>query len=171
MKGYIGKSFCVVLVLAVMGGFNYASASKFTDVSWIGNKSSASWDRQVKQKEHLQELLRGYEAHWAQGHAEEVAQLYTEDAIFFAPGAAPFVGHESIEALVQSLMDSGISEVSLIADEIEINGRGKTAYILGHYDLYVGGASVGQGPFLFLMKTSNNEWKIYRDIFNSSTSY
>ena len=136
--------------------------------NWNGIKSSKSWNWQVKQKQHLQKLLEEYEMHWSMGHADEVTDLYTEDAIFFAPGAAPFVGHDSIEELIQSLMSSGINEVSLTADEIEVNGRGRSAYIIGHYDLYVGGASVGQGPFFFVLKNNDKQWKIHRDIFNSS---
>lgn len=165
MKAYIDK-LAVISIFLTLSIFSACAIA--SDRDWVGNQSSSSWDRQVKQKQALQELLRNYEDRWSKGYADEVAEFYTEDAIFFAPGAAPFVGHEDISALVQSLIDSGISEVSLIADEIEVNGRGRTAYIIGHYDLFVDGVSVGQGPFLLLMKSIKNEWKIYRDIFNSS---
>ncbi|MDH5693285.1 MAG: nuclear transport factor 2 family protein [Gammaproteobacteria bacterium] len=155
-----------LLIFSSLSSFS-VSADSFSKFSWSDDDSGNS---HYKQTLRIHKLLGDYGKYWGNLDSAAVTSLYTEDAMFFAPGASPFVGHTSIDALVRLLMDSGINNVSLVGDEIKVFEHSHTAYVLGHYELYAGGSTVGQGPFMLLLNYQNSEWKIHRDIFNSSVA-
>ncbi len=104
---------------------------------------------------------------FSQGSAGEVANLYTEDGQFLPPNGEFMTGRQQIQDTFQSLMDSGVKEVKLMA--LEVEGYGNTASEVGKYILEgEGGQVIDQGKFVVIWRKEAGQWKLHRDIINSS---
>src|SRR5687768_8887425 len=66
------------------------------------------------------------------GDAGDASSVYDVNAHLLAPSAAPMVGREEIRAYWQAGIDSGVGDVSLVADEITRNDG--LAYETGGYE-------------------------------------
>jgi len=101
------------------------------------------------------------------GDAKALADLYTTNAMVL-PSNSDFVkGRDAIKALFQGLMDSGVKGGSLTATEVE--QFGDTANEVGVYMMKdAGGKEVDRGKYIVVWKRENGQWKLHRDIFNSS---
>jgi ketosteroid isomerase-like protein len=64
-------------------------------------------------------------------------------------------------------MDSGIKAMTL--ESVEVEGHGDTAIEVGKYTLHdEGGQPLDEGKYIVIYKQEDGEWKLHRDIFNSS---
>ncbi len=64
-------------------------------------------------------------------------------------------------------MDMGIKAIKL--ETIEVEGYGDTASEVGRYILESGdGQVLDQGKFIVIWKQEAGQWKLHRDIINSS---
>lgn len=110
---------------------------------------------------------REFERIFGSGDAAGVAGLYTEDAKFLVPNSAPISGRQAIQATFQAFMDMGVKTVKLGTDEVE--DFGDTASEVGTYALEdADGNTLDHGKFLVLWKQVDGEWKLYRDMINTS---
>jgi len=101
------------------------------------------------------------------GDAAGVAALYTEQGQLLPPNADFMVGREAIHAFWQGAMDMGIASAKIEIREVE--GHGDTAIEVSTYALYAqGGQELDAGKFIVIWKHVGGEWKLHRDIFNSS---
>ena len=101
------------------------------------------------------------------GDAAGVASLYTENGQFLPPNSDPVTGRQAIQATFQGLMDMGIKTVKLETTEVE--GYGDTASEVGRYTLEgEGGQVLDQGKFLVIWKQEAGQWKLHRDMINTS---
>ena len=101
------------------------------------------------------------------GDAAGVAALYTEDAQLLPPNADFVTGRAAVEAFWQGLMDRGIKSMRLITGELE--DHGETAIDVGRYKLFgEGERELDQGKYIVVLKRVDRQWKLHRDIFNSS---
>ncbi|HYO47923.1 MAG TPA: nuclear transport factor 2 family protein [Gemmatimonadota bacterium] len=105
---------------------------------------------------------------WTAGDAAGVTALYAKDAIVLAPGAEPVTGHEAIQAFWQASIDERSGDTEKITT-LEVHAMGDMAVEVGSY------ANTGpdaqhndHGKFIAVWKKVDGEWKIARDIFNSS---
>ena len=102
------------------------------------------------------------------GDAAGMAELYTEDAEFLPPNAETVKGKTAIKGLFHSIMDSGVKAIKLITGEVEQHGD--TAIEVSKAELYgEGGQKLDDAKYIVIWKRENGEWKLHRDIFNSST--
>jgi uncharacterized protein (TIGR02246 family) len=102
-----------------------------------------------------------------QGDAAGVAALYTTDGKVLPPNADFVTGHQAIQALFQSLMDMGIAEIRLETAEVE--AQGDTAFEVSTYALLGReGQELDRGKYIVVWKNEDGQWKLHRDIFNSS---
>ena len=112
----------------------------------------------------------GHEAFMAafdRGDAAVLAALYTEDAQLLPPNADFVRGRPAVQAYWQALMDRGIKSMQLITGELE--DHGDTGIDVGRYKLFAeGGQELDQGKYIVILKKVDGEWKLHRDIFNSS---
>lgn len=110
---------------------------------------------------------RNFEAAFHRGDAAAVAALYTEDGQFLQPHGETVSGRQAIQATFQGLMDMGVKVIRLAA--LEVEDYGDTASEIGTYVLEAeGGQVVDRGKFVVLWKREAGQWKLHRDIINSS---
>jgi ketosteroid isomerase-like protein len=104
---------------------------------------------------------------FGRGDAAGMAALYTEAGQLLPPNSDFVVGKPALQALFQGLMNMGIKTVKLETAETE--GYGDTASEVGRYTLEdEGGQVFDQGKYIVIWKQEAGQWKLHRDIFNSS---
>ena len=104
---------------------------------------------------------------FSQGDAAGIAALYTENGQFLPPNSDFVTGKQEIQATFQAFMDMGIKAIKL--ETIEVEGYGDTASEVGRYTLEgEGGQVLDQGKFIVIWKQKAGQWKLHRDIINTS---
>ncbi len=101
------------------------------------------------------------------GDAAGVAALYTENGQILPPNSPFVTGTQAIQGFWQAVMDMGIKEAKL--EIVETEGHGDTATEVSKFTLYgEGGQVLDKGKYIIIWKQENGQWKLHRDIFNSS---
>ena len=101
------------------------------------------------------------------GNAAGVAALYTEDGQLLPPNADVMAGKEAIQAFWQGAMDMGIASAQL--EIVQVEDHGDTATEVSRYTLCgADGQVLDQGKYIVIWKREKGQWKLHRDIFNSS---
>ena len=101
------------------------------------------------------------------GDAAGMAALYTESGQLLPPNSDFVMGKQALQGLFQSLMDMGIKAIKL--ETVEAEGYGDTAFEVGKYTLEGEGDQViDQGKYIVIWKQEAGQWKLHRDILNSS---
>lgn len=100
------------------------------------------------------------------GDAEAVTALYSSDAVLLPPFGDAISTKQDITDLWNGMMDIGITGVELVSNEII--PAGDMAVERGEYTIFVGDMDIDHGKFLVLWKMENGQWKLHRDIWNSS---
>jgi ketosteroid isomerase-like protein len=108
-----------------------------------------------------------FSADFAKGDANAVASHYSAAAWAFPPNADIARGREAIGKLWKDAMDAGIKEVKLTT--VEVEAHGDAAHEVGTYVLTgEGGKTIDTGKYVVVWKRESRQWKIYRDIWNTS---
>ena len=101
--------------------------------------------------------------------AAGMAELYTEDGQLMPPNSDFVTGKLGIQAVWQSVMDMGIKEAKL--EIVELEDLGDTAVEVGKYKMFVeGGQAADSGKYIVIWKKEAGQWKLHRDIWNSSVA-
>ena len=101
------------------------------------------------------------------GDAAGLADLYTENGQLLPTGSDFITGKVAIEAFWQGAMDMGIKTVRL--ESVEAEGHGDTAIDIGKYTLSgETGNIMDRGKYIVILKQEGGQWKLHRDIWNSS---
>jgi uncharacterized protein (TIGR02246 family) len=104
---------------------------------------------------------------FGQGDAAGLAALYTEKGQILPPNGDFVTGKEAIRGFWQALFDMGIKEAKL--EIVEVEGHGDTAIEVSKYTLKgEGGQVLDKGKYIVIWKQEEGQWKLHRDIFNSS---
>jgi uncharacterized protein (TIGR02246 family) len=99
--------------------------------------------------------------------AAGLAALYTQDGQVLPPNSDFVTGREAIQAFWQGVMDMGIKGATL--ELLEAEGLGYMACSVGKYTLKgEEGQVLDAGKFVVIWKQEAGEWKLHRDMFNSS---
>ena len=105
--------------------------------------------------------------HFNNGDAASLAHCYTEDAQLLPTNSEIITGHEAIQEFWQGGMDMGVKKGKL--ETVEVEGMGLYAYELGKYELYADDdLMLDQGKYIVIWKRSGSQWKMHRDIWNTS---
>ena len=104
---------------------------------------------------------------FGKGDAAAIAELYTEGGQFIPPNSDFVTGKAAIQTTFQGLMDQGIKSLKL--ETIEIEDYGDTASEVGRYTLKdANGKVLDHGKLVVIWKQEGDQWKLHRDIINSS---
>jgi len=104
------------------------------------------------------------------GDAKALVALYAPDAMMLPPNAEPVKGRKSIEEFWAGSMEGvkgklKIQEVGVL----EVLVQGDLAYSLGRFTILdVDGKVVDRGKYVAIWKRADGQWRIYRDILNTS---
>jgi uncharacterized protein (TIGR02246 family) len=100
------------------------------------------------------------------GRVADVAACYTEDAQFLVPGQEPFAGRAAIAAVLGGLRGDGNR---LTLETLEVEAGGDFAWEVGRYSVATpNGAEADRGKYVVVWKRAGGEWRLHRDIINSS---
>jgi uncharacterized protein (TIGR02246 family) len=101
------------------------------------------------------------------GDAAGLAALYTENGQVLPPNADFVNGKPAVRVFWQAVMDMGIKEAKMEIGEVE--GHGDTAIEVSTITLMgEGGQVLDKAKYMVVWKQQEGQWKIHRDIFNSS---
>ena len=104
---------------------------------------------------------------FARGDAAKLASLYTADGKVLPPNGDTVTGHAALEPFWQGLMDAGVKRVRLEIDEAE--AFGDTAFEMSRATLFgEDGQVLDRMKYMVVWKREGGQWKLHRDIFNSS---
>ena len=103
------------------------------------------------------------------GDAAGLADLYTENGQLLPTGSGCITGKAAIQTFWQGAMDMGIKTAKLEA--VETERHGDTAIEIGQYSLSgETGNVLDNGKYVVIWKQEGDQWKLHRDIWNSSLS-
>ena len=101
------------------------------------------------------------------GDAAGLAALYTENGQVLPPNGDFVTGKGAIQMFWQAVMDMGIKEAKM--EIVEVEGHGDTAIEISTFTLHgAGGDVLDKGKYIVIWKREGGQWKLHRDIFNSS---
>ena len=101
--------------------------------------------------------------------ARRVAALYTQDAQAFPPGGDAVTGRPAIQKFWQGVMDSGVKGAKLTT--VEVTAAGDMAHEVGRYELSgADGKRLDHGKYVVVWKRDGGQWKLHRDIWNTSAA-
>ena len=111
--------------------------------------------------------IETFMAAFSRGDAAGCAALYTEQGQLLPPNSDVIAGKQAIQTFWQSAMHMGIAAATLETAEVE--GHGHTANEVGTYILQgAGGQVLDTGKYVVIWKQEAGQWKLHRDIWNSS---
>ena len=121
----------------------------------------------VEIREAIVDANKDFMVTFSQGNAAGMADLYTEDGQVLPPNSDIVMGKEAIQTFWQALMDMGIKEAKL--DIVEVEEQDDLAVEVSKYTLQgEEGQVLDQGKYIVIWKREDGQWKLHRDIFNSS---
>jgi len=114
----------------------------------------------------LAKISQAWQSAYNAGDAAAIAALYAEDAKVMAPGAAAASGRAAIQALFAEDMKRGSKNA---ITTVEAFGGGDYAVEVGGWvETGADGSHKDHGSYVTVYKKVGNDWKIYRDTWNSS---
>lgn len=116
----------------------------------------------------IQPMTEAWQEAWNRGDAATIAALYGPEATLMVPGAELATGAAEIRATLEAEV-AGKGDSRLQIESGGTEAYGVIAVETGSYVMTGGdGAHLDHGKFLAVWKQQAGEWKLYRDIWNSS---
>ena len=104
---------------------------------------------------------------FSNGDTEGVASLYTDEGQILPPGNDVITGKVGVQKFWQALVEMGIKSAKL--ETLELNEYTDAAVEVGKYTLGgEDGQVLDQGKYIVIWKQEDGQWKLHRDIFNTS---
>lgn len=106
-------------------------------------------------------------AELAKGNSAAISKMYTKTAKLMAPNMDFVKGTKAIAGFWQAAIGMGVKGGAL--KTLEVEQHGPTAIEVGTYMLSgEGGAVLDEGKYIVVWKKEGGQWKLSRDIYNSS---
>ena len=110
---------------------------------------------------------RNFKDTFARADAEGMGRLYTSDGQLLPTNSDFLTGTGAIQEFWQAVMNMGIKTAEL--ETVELEGHGDTAIDIGRYTLGGdGGQVLDKGKYVVIWKQDGGQWKLHRDIWNTS---
>jgi ketosteroid isomerase-like protein len=120
-------------------------------------------------REAIRNANRKLEETFTSGNARAVGSFYTNNAMLLPTGSEPIQGPAAISDFWEAVLHMGIKTVQI--ETREVDAQGATAIEIGQYTLRGdGGQLMDRGKYVVIWKLVQGEWKLHRDIWNSSLS-
>jgi ketosteroid isomerase-like protein len=117
-------------------------------------------------REAIEAANRNFEAIFRSGDAEAMTSVYTDDAQLLPTGSDP-IHKDGLVQFWQSVLQMGVDSAKL--ETLEVDPQGATAIELGRYTLQSReGQILDRGKYIVIWKLVKGEWKMHRDIWNTS---
>jgi uncharacterized protein (TIGR02246 family) len=101
------------------------------------------------------------------GDAAGLAALYTNDGQVLPPNGDFVSGQQAIQGFWQVIFDMGIKAAQM--EIVEVEKHGDTAFEVSRFKLLgESGQVLDEGKYIVIWKRDQGQWKLHRDIFNSS---
>ena len=108
----------------------------------------------------------GWGEAYQSGDPAAVAAIYAEDATLLPPNRQMADGRDAIQEIWAAMIDDGVSAEATFT---ETGSEGDLGYKVGSYVTKDSqGKSLDEGKFVEIWKRVDGEWKLHRDIYNSS---
>ena len=118
--------------------------------------------------ESIASANQAFMAAFGDGDATGMAALYTAEGQLAPPNSEVIAGTEGIAGFWQAVMDMGLKSAKL--ETIELEEYGDTAVEQGRYQLADAEGNVADhGKYIVIWKRDGDDWKLHRDIWNTST--
>jgi uncharacterized protein (TIGR02246 family) len=146
--------------------FMAKSSNGFSVTVWIGFllASAPAWAEDVR---HAVEAgNRSLIAAVLRGDASAVADHYTENAQVIAPGAPISTGRAAVTEFWQSVIESGIKDVTL--DTAEAESDGNIAYETGALGIVSNDGTRTTARYVVVWRRVGDKWFLHRDTWNSA---
>jgi uncharacterized protein (TIGR02246 family) len=115
----------------------------------------------------IEELGKKFTDAIGKGDAAAIAQLYTANAQAFPPNGDAVSGRDAIQKMWADVLATGIKGAKF--QTVEVETFRDTAIEVGTYELTgEGGKHLDHGKYIVVYKREGNDWKLHRDIWNSS---
>lgn len=119
-------------------------------------------------KQIIEANHKAYNENFAKGDATQFAKHYTVDASIFPTNFPKMQGTSAINTFFDGAFKMGIRNIKLTSNEVM--GGPELVVESGNVELFIeNGISVYKGKFIIIWKQENNEWKMFRDIWNIDT--
>ena len=120
-------------------------------------------------KAAIDEAAIAWETAFNAGDGKALAELYTEDAALFPPGAERVDGKAAIVEFWQGAIDSGLADADL--EPVEVVEAGDLAYEVGAVTLSAPGSDGERvpvsGKYIVVWQLGDDgAWRLHRDIWN-----
>ena len=120
-------------------------------------------------RSEIEAANRVFEAAFSAGDAGRVAACYTAEGQILPPGGKAMTGPTAIAAFWGQAMQAGFAGFKLTT--VEVEQHGDTAIEIGTAEIYGPDQSVLDiANYIVIWKRVGGEWKLHRDIWNSSIS-
>jgi uncharacterized protein (TIGR02246 family) len=101
------------------------------------------------------------------GDAQGLTSLYTKDAMVFPANSEIVKGREAIKGMWDGVIAAGIKGITLTT--VEVESCGDIANEVGTYTMMgEGDKELDRGKYIVVWKREDGQWKLHRDIFNTS---
>jgi uncharacterized protein (TIGR02246 family) len=111
--------------------------------------------------------IERYVKAYNRGDAVALAGFYTEQAQLLLPGSDAIVGCSAIQSFWERRLAPGARSIALESLEVEVFRN--TAVEVGAYSIHgPEGQLLDRGKYIVVWKQVGGDWKLHRDILNSS---
>jgi ketosteroid isomerase-like protein len=120
----------------------------------------------IASRNEIQTANREFMAAFEKRDLGALGRLYTDDALVLPPNADLVRGTRAIGDFWRGMIEGGVTSVAL--DTVEVDEMSDVAVEVGRYRVMAGDALADQGKYLVVWKNQGGQWKLYRDIWNTS---
>ena len=136
-------------------------------INYLAREEKIMLQSTAEVQEAITAVIEKFMAAYNQGDAAGLAALYTEKGQLLPTNSDLISGKSAIQKFWQARMNPGVSSVNLESVEIEVHDE--TAIEMGVYSVQGKENQVlDRGKYIAIWKLEKGQWKLHRDMMNSS---
>jgi uncharacterized protein (TIGR02246 family) len=114
----------------------------------------------------VNKLMERWGKSWGEDDADDVADLYWENAVLIMPGAPPHRGRDAIRAYLEDALPRQEGQVE--AFMLDFDASGGMAVVYGNY-LFTENGQARSGPLVTVYLRRGRTWKIRSQVFTEGS--